>query len=64
MNLHRTNEEPLLKALLTPLPLSRVRNSGLSHEALQLGDMMFLNPEKTLASVMRTLFVIKQVRTR
>ncbi len=54
-------DDRLLRALLQPIPLSRVRNTGMNHVLLQLGDLGFISPERTLQSVMRTLFLLKQV---
>lgn len=52
-----------MKALLQPLPLGRIRNTELNNTVLQVEEHSYvIDPEKTLQSVMRALFVLKQVR--
>eukprot|EP00195_Chlamydomonas_chlamydogama_P013118 CAMPEP_0202904166 /NCGR_PEP_ID=MMETSP1392-20130828/28186_1 /ASSEMBLY_ACC=CAM_ASM_000868 /TAXON_ID=225041 /ORGANISM="Chlamydomonas chlamydogama, Strain SAG 11-48b" /LENGTH=271 /DNA_ID=CAMNT_0049591675 /DNA_START=443 /DNA_END=1258 /DNA_ORIENTATION=+ len=53
--------EDLMKALITPLPLGRVRNHSLEDLGVEINRTLIIDPSKTLQSVMRALYVIKQV---
>lgn len=52
---------PLLKSLLHPIPLSRKRHHAIDHLTVEAGGALFVDPAKCLESVMRSLYVIKQV---
>ncbi|KAL6748116.1 hypothetical protein V8C86DRAFT_2886772 [Haematococcus lacustris] len=53
--------ERLTRILMQPMPLGRVRNSSINHQVIQANDSYFINPEKTLQSVIRMLCILKQV---
>ncbi|GFR51526.1 hypothetical protein Agub_g13942 [Astrephomene gubernaculifera] len=58
--------ESLMRVIVHPLPLGRVRNpalfSGAAAPVVQLGnESLFFDPTATLSSTMRALYVIRQV---
>nr|8A22_Bb Chain Bb, uS2m [Polytomella magna]8APN_Bb Chain Bb, uS2m [Polytomella magna]8APO_Bb Chain Bb, uS2m [Polytomella magna] len=55
------NISELMKVLLQPLPLGKVRNSSLNDVVVEVENFWYINPEKTLASLARSLYIIKDV---
>lgn len=53
--------EALMKALIAPMPLGKVRNNAFGDAVMQIGDMYFFDPAKTLSSAMRALHVMQHV---
>eukprot|EP00798_Chlamydomonas_sp_ICE-L_P011284 gene11284-18916_t len=51
----------MAEALLQPMPMGRDRNQSLHDQVIELQHACFLDPSQTLQSVMRALYVIKQV---
>ena len=51
----------LWNALLQPLPLGSKHHKHLDSHVVFMNGMYWLNPEKTLQSTMRALYVMKQV---
>lgn len=57
----RLDMEALMKVLITPMPLGRVRNQAFGDAVVQLDNSYFFDPARTLSSTMRALHAVQQV---
>eukprot|EP00201_Polytomella_parva_P002740 CAMPEP_0175081898 /NCGR_PEP_ID=MMETSP0052_2-20121109/26431_1 /TAXON_ID=51329 ORGANISM="Polytomella parva, Strain SAG 63-3" /NCGR_SAMPLE_ID=MMETSP0052_2 /ASSEMBLY_ACC=CAM_ASM_000194 /LENGTH=296 /DNA_ID=CAMNT_0016352985 /DNA_START=159 /DNA_END=1049 /DNA_ORIENTATION=- len=55
------NISELMKVLLQPLPLGKTRNNLLNDSVVEVENFWYINPEKTLSSLARSLYIIKDV---
>lgn len=56
--------DSLMRVLVTPMPLGRVRNQALQGAIMEAHGAAYFDPAKALSSTMRALYVIKQVGAR